>query len=243
MKHTRWAAALVAALSITAAGCGSGGISLKGGSATTVEPSTTATTSSTTATTAASSTTATAAKAGANLPAGWKTIKGDTTSVGVPPSWIDIKSTLKDPTQRAALEQAFKSQSTSTYLDSLAPAILDKVDVFVIDAGTVLSGNPSNLTITVQKDSLIKDLDTLNAVLPGQLPAVGATSTGTHRATIGGNDTLVVDYTVKTANGQATGRQYDHFVGKDLVVASFTSQPTAVDTKLWDQIAATVATI
>lgn len=226
------------AWAVVATGCGSQGITI-GGRSNDTTTSTAAAAVSTTASTAPASTAGSVAPAA--LPAGWKRIIGDQTTIGVPATWFDVKPLLKDPKARGLFEQAFKDQSSSAYLDALTPEIVDKLDVLAVEGATVASGNPTNLTITVEKNSLVKDLATLNALLPGQLPKIGATPRSTQRATIGGLDTLVVDYTIATKNGQGTGRQYDHFNGPDLVVVTFTAPAGKEDFKLWDQIAATVA--
>lgn len=241
MTMTRRTGALVAAaaaaLAGILAGCGSTGITL---GATTTGSTATSTTAA-----ASSTTTATTAKAAtaASLPAGWKTLTGASASIGAPAAWVDVKPLLTDPTARAKFEQAFKDQSASAYLDALAPQVLASIDILAVDGTTLISGSPTNVSIAVQPTPLVKDLATLEALLPGQISAVGGTVKTTQRQTLGGNELLVVDYTVKTAKGDATGRQYDRIVNGELIAVSFTALPDKADTKLWDQMAGTAKRI
>ncbi|MDH4366104.1 MAG: hypothetical protein OEY70_18650 [Acidimicrobiia bacterium] len=177
----------------------------------------------------------------ANLPAGWKAVTGDGASIGVPSGWVDVKPLVNDPAQRAAFEQSIQDQSTSAYIDSIAPALLDQINIFVMDAATAGSGFTTTANVIVDGSGLVTDLDTIETIVPSQLQQVGGTVSAQNRALVGGLETLVVDYTLTTATGvQATGRQYHQLNGNSVITSTFTATPTYVDLALWDQMAATV---
>lgn len=259
---TRWArlhlagrSAVVATALLASAGCAStltgSGTDAGGGESTTVTaaPSTASTAAGATVSTAAapgSSSTAAAAGGTAtgsitNLPAGWKAVNGDGASIGVPAGWIDLKPLVTDPAQRAAFEQSIQDQSTSAYIDSIAPDLLDQINIMVMDAATAASGFTTTANVIVDDSGLITDLDTIQTIVPSQLQTVGGNVTAQNRALVGGLETLVVDYTLTTATGvQATGRQYHQLNGRSVITSTFTATPQYVDLGLWDQMAATV---
>lgn len=242
--------AVLAALLATA-GCAStvtGGDTNAGSGTTTAAPSTAATAASSTPSTAAASGSSSTVVGGGtatgdigNLPAGWKAITGDGASIGVPKGWVDLKPLVTDPAQRAAFEQSIQDQSTSAYIDSIAPELLDQINLMVMDAATAASGFTTTANVIVDDSGLITDLDTIESIVPAQLETVGGDVKAQNRALVGGLETLVVDYTLTTATGvQATGRQYHQISGKSVITSTFTATPQYVDLNLWDQMAATV---
>lgn len=244
-------AALLATALLTASGCAStltgGGTEAGDGTLVTAPPSTAATAGSTPSTAAAPGSSTTAAAGGTatgavtNLPAGWKPITGSGASIGVPAGWVDLKPIVTDPAQRAAFEQSIQDQSTSAYIDSIAPELLDQINIMVMDAATAASGFTTTANVIVDDSGLITDLDTIESIVPSQLETVGGDVKAQNRALVGGLETLVVDYTLTTATGvQATGRQYHQINGKSVITSTFTATPQYVDLNLWDQMAATV---
>ncbi len=178
----------------------------------------------------------------ASLPAGWKAITGDGATIGVPAGWVDVKPLVTDPDQRAAFEQSIQDQSTSAYIDSIAPALLDQINIFVMDAATAASGFTTTANVIIDDSGLITDLDTIETIVPSQLETVGGDVKAQNRALVGGLETLVVDYTLTTATGvQATGRQYHQLDGRSVITSTFTATQNYVDLNLWDQMAATIA--
>lgn len=242
--------ALLATALLASAGCastltGGSGTDAGGGTATTAAPSSSASSTAPSAATPGSSTTVaaggTATGAVTNLPAGWKAITGDGASIGVPAAWVDLKPLVTDPAQRAAFEQSIQDQSTSAYIDSIAPDLLDQINIMVMDATTTASGFTTTANVIVDDSGLITDLDTIEAIVPSQLETVGGDVKAQNRALVGGLETLVVDYTLTTATGvEATGRQYHQLNGRSVITSTFTATPQYVDLNLWDQMAATV---
>ncbi len=251
--HRAGRSAVLATALLASAGCAStitGGGNTNAGDSTTTSaaPSTASTTPGATASTAAapgsSSTNAlggTASGAITNLPSGWKAVNGDGASIGVPSGWTDLKPLVEDPAQRAAFEQSIQDQSSSDYIDSIAPELLDQINIMVMDLATAASGFTTTANVIVDDSGLITDLDTIESIVPSQLQTVGGTVKAQNRALVGGLETLVVDYTLTTANGlQATGRQYHQLNGESVITSTFTATPQYVDLALWDQMAATV---
>ncbi|MEZ5409125.1 MAG: hypothetical protein R2761_13930 [Acidimicrobiales bacterium] len=248
--HRRFAGrgALVAAALLATAGCASsvtgGGTNADGTVATAPSTTTAPTAASATAASGASTTAApggTASGAIANLPAGWKAVNGDGASIGIPAGWVDVKPLVTDPAQRAAFEQSIQDQSTSAYIDSIAPALLDQISIFVMDAATATTGFTTTANVIVDDSGIFTNLDTIETIVSSQLQQVGGTVSAQNRALVGGLETLVVDYTLTTATGvQATGRQYHQVSGDSVITSTFTATPSYVDLALWDQMAATV---
>ncbi len=249
--HLAGRSAVLATALLASAGCAStitGGTDAGEGTTVSTAPTTASTTALSTASTAAapgSSSTAavggTATGSVTNLPAGWKAVNGDGASIGVPAGWIDLKPLVNDPAQRAAFEQSIQDQSTSAYIDSIAPDLLDQINIMVMDAATAASGFTTTANVIVDDSGLITDLDTIEAIVPSQLQTVGGNVTAQNRALVGGLETLVVDYTLTTATGvQATGRQYHQLNGRSVITSTFTATPKYVDLALWDQMASTV---
>lgn len=243
-------AALLATALLAASGCAStltGGGTNADGTLVTAPPSSATTAASSTPATAAPGSSTTVAAGGTatgaitNLPAGWKAINGDGASIGVPAGWLDLKPIVTDPAQRAAFEQSIQDQSTSAYIDSIAPELLDQINIMVMDAATAASGFTTTANVIIDDSGLITDLDTIESIVPSQLQTVGGDVQAQNRALVGGLETLVVDYTLTTATGvQATGRQYHQINGRSVITSTFTATPQYVDLSLWDQMAATV---
>lgn len=247
------AALLVTAL-LSTAGCAS---TIVGGSDTTAVSPTTAATAATPSTAAAGGSTASTAASGGssstaaasgtasgsvtNLPAGWKVVTGTGASIGVPQQWVDLKPLVTDPAKRAEFEKSIQDQSTSAYIDSLAPQLIDQINIIAMDATTSASGFTTTVNVIVDDSGLITDLDTIESIVPSQLGTVGGDVNSTNRALVGGLETLVVDYTLTTAAGvKATGRQYHQINGSSVVTTTFTAVPAKVDVALWDQMVGTV---
>lgn len=249
-RHVVGRSAALAITVLATAGCASsvtGGGTNTDGTLTTA-PSTTAAAANTTASTAAapgSSTTVaaggTASGAITNLPGDWKAITGNGASIGVPAGWVDLKPLVTDPAQRAAFEQSIQDQSTSAYIDSIAPGLLDQINIMVMDAATTASGFTTTANVIIDDSGFITDLDTIESIVPSQLQTVGGTVNAQNRALVGGLETLVVDYTLTTATGvEATGRQYHQVNGDSVITSTFTATAQYVDLDLWDQMAATI---
>lgn len=250
--HLAGRSAVLATALLASAGCAStitgGDTDAGGGTTVTVAPSTASTAAGSTASTAAAPGSSSTVAAGGtatgsitNLPAGWKAVSGDGASIGVPAGWIDLKPLVTDPAQRALFEQSIQDQSTSAYIDSIAPELLDQINIMVMDAATAASGFTTTANVIVDDSGLITDLGTIETIVPSQLQTVGGNVTAQNRALVGGLETLVVDYTLTTATGvQATGRQYHQLNGRSVITSTFTATPQYVDLGLWDQMAATV---